>query len=393
MAQELNPKTSPFGVELVHNQLATLAALNKYYQDASAEQLHHMGVTSANDFAEKAMMQRLPEVHLDKIWSEVALNVSRMTGADPTGLNKLGPERSQIFKTAFKYTRYMMIDQRLVKHNLQVAAQFFNEGKPALGMQRLGRIAHTMAVKAQYAGAKAVIPVTAYGALMSSPYSAQATAQVANAIDYFSAGLRVFGNLGEHGRWDPVVAPIMGQRMPGFDDAVEAFKDVMSGGASISKMQEALGSGDPAALVSGSKEDADVKKGQSAMIGMMNAAGLIVPKLRVFGATIPTRFIRDAFKYLPDLVNKEFQVRQESPWSIGRSVAAPSKVVQYEPLPGQTQADADAEAQADAGLEMIGRMPGVRPRAYAQGTYAAKAADKLGTDATEPLEAAALAEK
>jgi hypothetical protein len=394
VAQELDQKANPFGVELVHNQLATLAALNKYYQNSSPEQLQHMGVTSATDFAEKALSHKLPDVHADKLWSEVALDVARMTGSDPSGLNKLGWERSLKGATIFKYTRYMMIEQRLIKLNLQMAAQFYNEGKFALALQLLGRIAHALAVKAQYGGARALIPVTAYGALMSSQYTAQATAQVADAIDSLSLGLRTLGNLGEHGRWDPIIAPIMGQRTPGIDDAIEAFKDVMSGGASISKMTEALGSGDPTTFTTGSKADADVKKGQNALVASISAVGLLFPKLQVFGASIPTRWVRDAVKYWPDVANKEFTVRQESPWGgLGRSMVTPSKVVEYEPLPGQTQAAADAEAQTDALLELAARTPGVRPRAFQQAVYAANAANKLGATAPEPLDAASLAQK
>jgi hypothetical protein len=389
--QAVNKVANPYRIEVVHNQLAFLGSLNRQYHALSPEQMQHLGVTSPTDFAEKVMTQRLAQQQLARIYEEAALDVSRTTGADVSRLNQTGMERAYLLGNITKYTRYIMIDQRLIAQNVKGAVVHFYKGETALGLQKLGRLAHTIAVKAQYAGAKGALPVTAYAALMSNPYTSQATANIANAIDNISLGLKVFGDLGEHGRWDPVISPLMGQRLPGFDDGIEAFKEVMTLQGDINKMVQVLGSGDPGALLAGSKENEDVKKGQRALATLITNVGFLFPKLGMF----PTRFIRDAVKAFPDLVNKEHSIGVASPWPIGERTkpVQGAKLFGYAALPDQTEEQADIESTVDAIGEFAGRKPGPRARRLAQETYVKNANRDTDADVLDPEEAAALLQK
>lgn len=389
-AQDLNQHANVYTVEAVHNQLAFLGSLHRQYKALAPEQLAKLGIKSANDFAEKVMQMRLPDQHLSRIFEEAALDVSRATGSDIARLNQLGTERAFMFGNITKYTRYMMLDQRLVKENLQTAVQYFSEGKTALGVQRLGRIGHALAIKAQYGGAKAAIPVGAYAALMSNPYTAGVTADVARKIDDASLGLTIFGDLGEHGRWDPVLSPVMGQRLPGFDDAMEAIHTVLGNGADITKMQQVLQSDDPMALINGSKEDDDVKKGQKALLGLITAAGFLVPKVR----GLPTRWIRDGIKYWPDVANKEMSVSVPNTFPIGEvKPAGTTKLMGYVAYPDQSEQGAADEQALDAVGELFGRKPGRRQRQYQQATYVKNANKDTEADVPEPSDVGALSEK
>lgn len=269
--------------------------------------------TDAKDFVRKVMTGNLPPTTLDDTFMKASIDVAETVGADATHTNIAGPLWGHRANGLLAFNKIPSIEARLHKESVMAIANNIAAGQYGVAFMHAGRIAHFLAVKAQYAGGKAVVPVGAGALLLSNPITAKATADVMTGLNNFSLGVQLFGDASTMVSWDPIIGSLTGRVAPGLQISLDTLESLVDLAGEIGAMEDVLATKGPAALLAGSKEDKDVKKGQQAIKMMISTIMLKygtladVPGLnKIPGANfVPMHLVRNALYKASNVANDE----------------------------------------------------------------------------------------
>jgi len=298
--QELSAKAKPLATESQASRFMTLASFAHYF-DEHPNQMKQLRIRNWEDFAIKALQNRLPEQTALDAYIQLYVDITETLGGDPLKL-VMGPfSRSN----AAHFTKYFADIER---YKALVLINWNKRNYKWLGASLL---------MLQQFGGHSVLPVELQMAGLA--FNASGMAALFAFLDNWSLIGHITGDMSHSLGWSMIIpSPAMGQVMPGVSNILDTMNGLEDGASNLPEVFHAIANG---GLMGDPANEAN-EKAQKSFRSVINAIAQIYPTVQDIpflksAPAVPLESLAAVMYNLPKFMHNEMTVGVPNPVALG----------------------------------------------------------------------------